>query len=61
MNKLQSNAYIQNNLNENLQMNLGQRNSDDYKLRLRNTGMKHYKCMAYERQGWITSVWFSTA
>jgi hypothetical protein len=39
-------------LNKNLQMNLGQRDSDN-KLRLRNTGMKHYKCLAFERQGLV--------
>jgi hypothetical protein len=30
-------------------MNLGQRCYENYKFRLRNTGMKHYKCLAYER------------
>jgi len=41
---------------ENLQMNLGQRCSDNYKLRLRNIGMKHYKCLAYERQVFFSTV-----
>jgi hypothetical protein len=30
-------------------MNLGKNATGDYKLILRNTGMKHYKCLAYER------------
>jgi len=30
-------------------MNLGQNATGDYKLKLRITGMKHYKCLAFER------------
>jgi len=39
-------------------MNLGQNATGDYKLKLRITGMKHYKCLAFERFRSVYKNWF---